>query len=94
MNAYISFDVSNRAEVVIARLRAMGYYNAWVSKGVTYFLPSHSLWKPNCELSQAKNDLVNLVNTLNVEMPNSQIVIQRCIVLSVTPWDGLTGSAI
>ena len=92
MNAAIVFDVSSDITTIKSRLKDMGYWGAWTSNGITYSLPNNSMWKPNCELLQAKNDIMNIVTTLNIgKLPVDSIILQRCIVFSVTPWEGIEG---
>jgi hypothetical protein len=57
MTACIIFDVSDRLQEVKNALTALGYWTAWNGKGNRYGLPHNAMWKLNCELSQAKNDL-------------------------------------
>lgn len=91
MNAFIIFDVSRKNEDVKASLKLMGYHAAWVSNGHTYYLPHNSMWKPNCELAQANNDLIDSITKINTRSENSPIVIHRCVVVSVNPWHGVQG---
>lgn len=93
MNAFIIFDVSRKNADVKASLKLMGYHAAWLSNGHTYYLPHNSMWKPNCELAQANNDLIDSISKINNRTENigNPITIDRCIVLSVNPWHGLQG---
>ncbi|HMH21347.1 MAG TPA: hypothetical protein VK563_06210 [Puia sp.] len=89
MNSVIIFDVpADKLVILKSSLKAMGYWERWQgNEGKIFYLPNNTLWKPNCELKQAKNELENLIRTLDIPL-------QRCIVLSVNPWDGIEGSPI
>lgn len=93
MNACVIFDVSVRQMDVKAALKQMGYWASWSGAGTIYNLPSNSLWKPNCELKQAKNDIQSIIANLNLGNPVNPIVLQRCVVLQVNPWEGFPGEA-
>ncbi|MES2372204.1 MAG: hypothetical protein V4557_06470 [Bacteroidota bacterium] len=96
MNAFIIYDVSTKSKEVKDKLVLMGYWNSWkaTSNANIYYLPSNSLWKPDCELAQAKRDITNVIAALNAEDPNHPIILQRCIILSVNPWEGIEGVAV
>jgi hypothetical protein len=86
MNAVLIFDVPvARLDEVRNGLKNMGYYDSWLANGQSYYLPSNSMWKPNCELSQAKSDLVSLTSARGIQLV-------RCIVLSVNPWQAIQGA--
>lgn len=88
MNAVAIFDVPiAQTQPLRDRLKLMGYYDSWLANGVTYYLPNNSLWKPNCELKQAKSEIESLTASLNFQLI-------RCVVLSVTPWEGIVGSPV
>lgn len=89
MNAFVAFDVSNRLAEVKNSLKVMGYWESWSAGGVIYNLPQNTLWKPDCELLQAANEIKIVISNLNLQNP--QIILQRCIVLSINPWEGITG---
>lgn len=88
MNVIVIFDVqTGQAAALKDGLRALGYYDSWATEGKTYFLPANAMWKPNWELGQAKVDTQRLATSL-------YIALLRCIVLSVSPWDGIQGTAV
>ena len=93
MNSCILFDINEATslDAVVMALKDKGYWNAWGTDGKIYHLPSNALWKPNCELSQAKMDLMEAIESLNHKAPSSNIELKRCIVLPVNPWDGIEG---
>lgn len=90
MNAVLIFDVSQEQQRIKEKLTQIGYYNRWTSKSSSYYLPNNVMWKPNIELPQAKKDLETIVATVNNET-NLNITIQRLIILSSNPWDGIEG---
>jgi hypothetical protein len=92
MQALIIFDVNTRNTEVKQGLRTMGYYGAWVTDKVTYTLPNNVVWKPDIELSAALKDLQNIINDLNNR--GIRINLERCIVVSAHPWDGIPGSPV
>jgi hypothetical protein len=91
MNACIIFDASGRLTEIKTSLKSKGYWASWSGNGLTYHLPQNSLWKPNCELSQAKSDIIGIIAGLNLQFPGENIILKRCIVLPVNPWDGIQG---
>jgi hypothetical protein len=92
MNLVIVFDTSVREEEVKKEMIAIGYLNYWYTSNTNlkYELPHNTLWKSNIEMRDALNDIRNVINNINLRQNNS-IILQRCIVLSVTPWDGIPG---
>ncbi len=95
MQAFVTYDLNIGHKEVKDRMRVKGYYSAWVTESVTYYLPSTCLWKQDAELTTAKKDLIESINELNQSVPflNNNIKLLRCIVLSATPWDGIPGVA-
>jgi hypothetical protein len=92
MNACVIFDVASRHNDVKLALKGRGYLDVWGgADGNIFRLPSNALWKPNCELSQAKAELQNVVNMLSSESPATPIILLRCIVLPVNPWEAIPG---
>ncbi|MFZ6024242.1 MAG: hypothetical protein ACOYVG_07270 [Bacteroidota bacterium] len=89
MNAFVVFDVSDKLAEVKAGLKQKGYWSSWIAKSGTYYLPANSMWKPDCDLQQAKKDVEDVVR--RVTGNGSMISLQRCIVLSVNPWEGIVG---
>jgi hypothetical protein len=88
MNAVLIFDVpADRLNEVRNGLKTMGYYDSWMANDQGYYLPSNSMWKPNCELPQAKSDLVSLTTARGIQLV-------RCIVLSVNPWQAIQGAPV
>ena len=92
MNALIIFDISARESEVKSSLRQIGYWNSWTFNSTEYHLPKNTFWKPGCELVQAKSDIQNIIANLN-RQGGVQIILQRCIIVSVNPWEGIIGSA-
>ena len=88
MNALIIFDSANNAAIK-SQLSTLGYYSQWVANNQNYILPNNCMWKPNCELSQAKRDIQSISQSLGF-----MGLLHRCIVLSVNPWDGIPGTLI
>jgi hypothetical protein len=74
---------------------ALGYFNRWTSKDVTYYLPHNSLWKlENISLEQAVVDIRNVIKQLNTNRQGQPVIeLQRCIVVPVVPWTGIPGTA-
>jgi hypothetical protein len=93
MNALIIFDVSRELEVVKNTLIVQGYWPRWSNNpsGEIFHLPKNVVWKPNCELRQAKQDIITIISNLNIARQANPIQLLRCIVLSVNPWDGIAG---
>lgn len=92
MEALIIFDVNTGNNEVKIGLRNLGYHSAWVNTNnkITYYLPDNTVWKPDIELSVALTDVQNVIKDLNNKGGN--IILQRCIVVSAHPWDGVPGS--
>jgi hypothetical protein len=91
MNAVITYDVSERQEEVKAEMLKRKYFDAWRSNNVRYILPNSTLWKLDIELSAAKEELQTVISSLNKEAGKKEIVLERCLVFSVNPWDGIPG---
>jgi len=94
MNSFIVFDVDKRLAEVKAGLRKLGYFDSWKaanSDPKIYHLPHNAVWKRDTELSKAKTDLFNVIISLNT-IAADPINILRCIVVPVTPWDGIEGT--
>lgn len=92
MQALIIFDVNdNNTEKVKAALKNKGYYTVWITTDIkiTYYLPNNTVWKPNIELSMALKDINNVIEDL--KKSGNNIILQRCIVVSASPWDGVPG---
>ena len=94
MQAFITYDINSGHNEVKARMRSKGYYTAWNSNNITYYLPSTSLWKSDIELSTAKKDLEETISELNQtsQFASSNIKLERCIVVGASPWDGIPGT--
>ena len=98
MNCVIIFDVSNnQTSQTRERMRAMGYYTAWVANSAspnkrTINLPHNTVWRPNIEPSQALSDINVIVSQLNQNLPGTTLL--RCIVLNSTPWFAIDGISI
>ena len=92
MQALIIFDVDHGTEEVTTKLRNMGYYTTWITSNTKerYYLPRNAVWKPDVELNVALKDIQNIIRELNNIGRN--IALQRCIVISANPWDGISGS--
>jgi|ERR1700757_2023216 len=93
MNAVVTFDVTENSEEFIKRMKGIGYYNAWVStiNGTKerYNLPKSMLWKPDIALKNAKEEVNKIIVSMQAEAIS--IKLERCIVLSNSPWDGIHG---
>lgn len=94
MQAFITYDINIGHSEVKDSMRIKGYYSAWVTNNVTYYLPSTSLWKNGIELAAARKDLEDSIRELNLtpKFSLSNITLIRCIVVSAFPWDGIQGT--
>lgn len=92
MNAVITYDVSVRQTEVKVEMLKRGYYDAWMANNLRYVLPNSTLWKKDIELAAAKEEIISVISSLNREVGKAEIKLERCIVLSVTPWDGIPGT--
>ena len=93
MNSFIIFDVNSRTDELKALLRTRGYYTQWAASGNTFNLPANSMWKLNCELSQAKSEIQSAINSINAN-GGEPIILLRLIIVSNNPWDGITGQSV
>jgi hypothetical protein len=88
MNSVVIFEVpQHQIQTLRNQLKGIGYYDSWLGNQIQYFLPNNAMWKPNCELKQAKSDVERLSTANNIPL-------LRCIALSVNPWEGITGSPV
>jgi hypothetical protein len=96
MQAFITYDINHGHNEVKERMIARGYYSAWMSNSITYYLPNTSLWKNETELATARKDLEETINILNQtpKFTQSMIKLERCIVVGASPWDGIPGTPI
>jgi hypothetical protein len=94
MNAIIVYEISpsEREVEVKAQMTNLGYYVRWSSNEKIFNLPKQTIWKQNIELKAALIEFQGIVTRLNSIPNTSMITIERCIVLSVNPWDGLVGN--
>lgn len=92
MDAYITYDVNIRHSEIKTQMKANGYSDRWLSSNTTYYLPNTSLWKSGTELELALSDLKRVIDELNRNQPPAnKIELQRCIVVSASPWTGIPG---
>ena len=90
MNAVVIFDVTiGEALNVIKNMRLLGYATYWECAVKKYNLPHNAVWKPNTEIEQAKTDLQNAIDQLNLFRVSNAIKLSKCIVLNSTPWAGI-----
>ena len=92
MDVAIIFEVSERTDDVRTELIIMGYYNSWqTSSGdvkTRYGLPNNMVWKRDITFQDAINNIKLAINNINHKIGGT-IVLQKCITLSTTPWDGV-----
>jgi len=94
MNAFITSDVSGRQGEVKSAMLANGFHDYWTANNQTYYLPNTCLWKPDSELNAALLIMQQVIQNLNWNQPiHNQIRLERCIVISATPWDGIPGES-
>lgn len=95
MNAYITYDLSNSGQKEVKDgMKKIGYADRWAANNTTYYLPNTTLWKKDTELAQALNDIKAVVAKANEGRPvGNKILLERCIVVSANPWDGIAGDA-
>ena len=92
MNAIIIYEISARKDEVKTQMVTLGYYARWSANEIIYNLPSQAIWKPNIDLKAALSEFQGVIKRLNA-IPNANIItIERCIVLSVNPWEGMVGN--
>jgi hypothetical protein len=93
MQVIITYDLNTGHSEVKAHMKSKGYLSAWSYNDVNYYLPNTTLWKKDTELSTAKKDLEETKTYLNQtpQFQFLQIIIERCIVTSANPWDGIPG---
>ncbi|MBS1777819.1 MAG: hypothetical protein JST70_00745 [Bacteroidetes bacterium] len=91
MNVFITFEVSDKQDMVRTEMINKGYYSNWFDSNVPqkrkYELPINCVWKPNVELAAGKTDIEQIIAQLNSQGHN--IILKKLIVLSANPWLGL-----
>lgn len=90
MNSVIVFDSTSpiNTQKIRNAMLARGYYNSWSvpinNVPTIYRLPHNMVWKPNTESKSAIEDLSLVSGSLG-------LIVERCIVLNSTPWNGIPG---
>lgn len=95
----IIYDVNTRKSEVREAMISSGYYKYWYiedanKNSIKYYLPENSVWTKDVEFKKALEDINRVIERLNNDTTKSKINLQRCIVLSVTPWDGIVGQEV
>lgn len=95
MTSFIVYQLSDHSENINSnlqtRMRGRGYHTAWTSDGVTYRLPSNSMWKvENFNQQTAIDDISTCLNELNA-ISGSSVRLVRCVAVPVNPWAAIPG---
>lgn len=92
MNTVITYDVSRRHTEVKKELRALSYFDHWISEGKKYHLPNTTLWKENIAQSAALKEMQAVIAKLNYNQPAyNQIELERCLCVPLSPWAAIPG---
>ncbi len=93
MEAYITYDVSNHGQSEVkSGMKKLGYSDRWKAHDKIYYLPNTTLWKDDTELSQACADIKSVIANINAgRAANNKVHLERCIVVSASPWFGIPG---
>lgn len=91
MNVLMLYQVSSREDEVKRELQTKGYFDGWSANNKVYDLPKCSIWKPNIEFKNALADIREIIGQLNLRRSGGQpeIQLEKCITVSVSPWDGI-----
>lgn len=92
MDTVITYDVSRRHAEVKKALKAISYFDYWVSAGKNYYLPNTTLWKKNISQTDALKEMQKIIVTLNFNQPiHNQIELERCVCVPQNPWEAIQG---
>ncbi|MBK6833532.1 MAG: hypothetical protein IPG89_04355 [Bacteroidetes bacterium] len=93
MNSFLVYQISDNSinDTVKAKMKALGYYEAWSSNNINYKLPDYSMWKPNnLSLQKAVEDMQKVILEINSEK-GLTVKLLRCVAVPVSPWHAITG---
>lgn len=90
MNAVIIYEIANNPDKLKNAMKAIGYFDIWMSGGKRYHLPSNTVWKPDTTLEQAYADIRQEITKINTPANLNPTTLDKCIVLSSSPFVGLS----